>query len=75
MVHFPSPSDSPDPDSLWGHAELRDEQDNEATDGFVVSIWRQPRPSGAPDYVCQVRRDKDEPLGLAITQIQPSPAP
>jgi hypothetical protein len=48
---------------------------DKGTDGFVVSIWRQPRPSGDPDYVCEVRRDPGEPRGLAIKGIQPPPAP
>jgi hypothetical protein len=47
----------------------------EGAEGFVVKIWSQPQPSGAPDYVCEARLDPAQPRGLAITTIAPAPAP
>jgi hypothetical protein len=44
-------------------------------DGFVVNVWRQSRPLGEPDYVCKVRREPDEPGGVKIAEIMPSPSP
>ena len=42
-------------------------------DGFVVNVWRQPKPSGDPDYVCDAERHSDSPRGVRVSAITPSP--
>lgn len=38
--------------------------------GFVVSAWRDGRPEGSPDYLCDVAREEGSDRGVAVVKVQ-----